>query len=112
MQAARENKEKLREPGAPEGNKNAAETKVPKSENGTFVSRGSNQSSYRIRRLRRDHPVIAERLERGEFKSVAAAEHGRLGGVPGVDAGGKRAERTIRTAVRANRRTRKSTVTM
>ena len=30
-------------------------------------------SAYRIAKLRRDHPEIADRLERGEFPSVAAA---------------------------------------
>lgn len=36
-------------------------------------SKGSTASSYRIKKLRRDHPEIAARLESGEFKSVAAA---------------------------------------
>lgn len=37
-----------------------------------YADRGTS-SSYRIARLRRDHPEIATRLEQGEFPSVAAA---------------------------------------
>ncbi|HEY7327296.1 MAG TPA: hypothetical protein VH592_06650 [Gemmataceae bacterium] len=35
---------------------------------------GSSSKKRRIRRLRRDHPEAAQRLERGEFKSARAAE--------------------------------------
>ena len=35
---------------------------------------GGNSSNYRIAKLKRDHPQIAERLEAGEFKSVSEAE--------------------------------------
>lgn len=34
---------------------------------------GSNQASYLLRRLARDHPLILEQYKRGEFKSVRAA---------------------------------------
>lgn len=35
--------------------------------------KGGNDSSYLTRRLKRDHPEIAEALAKGEFKSVRAA---------------------------------------
>jgi hypothetical protein len=54
---------------------------VTNSENVTSSERG-NASSYRVRRLRRDCPEAAERLERGEFKSVAAAERWARGEEP------------------------------
>jgi hypothetical protein len=41
-----------------------------------------NAASYRVRRLRRDCPEAAERLARGEFKSVAAAERFARGEEP------------------------------
>ncbi len=44
-------------------------------------SRG-NQASHRIRRLRRDHPAVAARLDAGEFKSVRAAERAARGEDP------------------------------
>jgi hypothetical protein len=40
---------------------------------GTCLSRGSNQASTIVRRLKRDHPDIAKALARGEFKSARAA---------------------------------------
>lgn len=41
--------------------------------NGTGLSRGSNQADTIVRRLKRDHPEIAEALARGEFASARAA---------------------------------------
>jgi len=35
---------------------------------------GSNSKEYRIAKLKRDHPDVAQRLIDGEFKSVSAAE--------------------------------------
>jgi hypothetical protein len=53
-----------------------------KSKNGHLATRGTNQASTRIRRLRRDHPDVAARLDAGEFKSVAAAERASRGEEP------------------------------
>lgn len=39
----------------------------------TKLKHGSTQSAYLLRRLARDHSIILERYERGEFKSVRAA---------------------------------------
>ncbi len=39
-----------------------------------IIIRGSTSASYRVAKLKRDHPEIAERLAAGEFKSVSAAE--------------------------------------
>ena len=55
---------------APHGANQHSE-EVPKN-NGT-PSRGSNQASYRLSRLKRDAPDYAERYVSGEFKSVSAA---------------------------------------
>ncbi len=46
--------------------------KVYEKDNCTPLPKG-NSSARRIARLKRDHPEAVERLERGEFKSVAAA---------------------------------------
>jgi len=43
-----------------------------KGDNGTF-SRGSNSADYLTARIKRDRPDIAERMQRGEFRSVRAA---------------------------------------
>lgn len=48
------------------------EEKGYKKENITF-NRGTS-AAYRVAKLKRDHPDIAERLAAGEFKSVSAAE--------------------------------------
>lgn len=45
-----------------------------KNENGILNPRGGNNQPYRIAKLKRDHPAIAERLELGEFKNVREAE--------------------------------------
>ena len=37
-------------------------------------SQGGNAAKYRIAKLKRDHPDIAERMANGEFKSVSEAE--------------------------------------
>jgi len=42
-----------------------------KIENSTFSNRSND---YRIAKLKRDHPKVADRLVAGEFKSVSAAE--------------------------------------
>ena len=44
-----------------------------KIENRIPISGGTN-SAYRIARLKRDHPELAERIMAGEFKSVSEAE--------------------------------------
>ncbi len=64
---ARRNREPLRDkPGAPEGNKNAAKNNVDKEPNDKHCSRPTGTSSRRrVRKLRRDHPEAAQRLERG-----------------------------------------------
>ena len=33
-----------------------------------------NSAEYRLQRLRRDHPAIADRYDSGEFRTVSAAE--------------------------------------
>ena len=38
------------------------------------ISMQGNSSTYRIAKLKRDYPEVAERLEAGEFKSVSEAE--------------------------------------
>ena len=43
------------------------------------VSIFGNSAHYRVGKLRRDHPAIADRLAAGEFKSVAAAERAAKG---------------------------------
>jgi len=43
---------------------------------------GGNAAVYRVRRLRRDAPEVAARLEAGEFRSVAAAERAARGEEP------------------------------
>jgi hypothetical protein len=78
MEAAQKNQG----PALPLGANQHTTKDVPKSENGTSYPRGSNQASTRVRRLRRDHRDIAERLEQGEFKSVAAAERAARGEEP------------------------------
>ena len=52
-------------------------SKGTKIENSTFI-RGTTKK-YRIAKLKRDHPEIAQRLMDGEFKSVSAAE--RVAGI-------------------------------
>lgn len=44
-----------------------------KIENGNLIS-GGNNSAYRVSRLKRDRPELAERIMAGEFKSVSEAE--------------------------------------
>ena len=69
--AAKQNPKPLRE----HGSNQHEEEDITNSENvmSSPVQQG-NAVSYRIRKLRRDHPEIAARLDAGEFKSVAAAE--------------------------------------
>lgn len=45
-----------------------------KNENGISTPRGGNNQPYRIAKLKRDYPAIAERLAQGEFKNVREAE--------------------------------------
>lgn len=49
-------------------------TKDSKNENGILGPRGGNNQPYRIAKLKRDYPAIAERLQSGEFKNVREAE--------------------------------------
>ena len=46
--------------------------KDSKIENG--IVSGGNNSAYRVSRIKRDHPQLAERILKGEFKSVSEAE--------------------------------------
>jgi hypothetical protein len=69
-------------PGAPEGNRNAAKDNGDKSENHNHCFERGTSATYRIRKLRRDCPEAAQKLERGEFKSVAAAERWARGEEP------------------------------
>jgi len=45
-----------------------------KNENGIITPKGGNNLPYRLAKLKRDHPAIAERLKLGEFKNVREAE--------------------------------------
>ena len=47
---------------------------VANSKKGNLTQYGSNAAKYRIAKLKRDHPDIAERMANGEFKSVSEAE--------------------------------------
>lgn len=57
------------------------DSKGNKNENITFAieQRGTGQP-YRIAKLKRDYPVIAQRLAQGEFRSVREAERAAGGG--------------------------------
>lgn len=59
-----------------------AREQVDNSENVNLNHNGGNQARYRIARLKRDYPDIAERLEGGEFKTVRAAERAAGMAVP------------------------------
>lgn len=66
----------LRARGAPEGNQNAKKNKEPIEQNKGSIrtfKRGDGHREYLTARITRDHPTIAERLERGEFRSVRQA---------------------------------------
>lgn len=57
---------------AMQGNSNAKKDRENSSNDVTAVFRG-NDASYLASRIKRDRPDIAQRLERGEFKSIRAA---------------------------------------
>lgn len=79
QQAARENKEPL----AANGEVGNGRPKVGLMETENIKpTLGGTSAAYRIRRLRRDCPEAAERLERGEFRTVAAAERWAKGEEP------------------------------
>ena len=79
-EAAKRKAQEVKEPIKSHGGARDADSKVTNSEIITLPqSNRGTSSSYRIARLRRDHPEVVERLERGEFPSVAAASRG---GVP------------------------------
>ena len=65
------------EGGAPEDNKNASKDKVYENGKCTPCLPKGNSKERRIARLKRDKPEAAQRLEHGEFKSVAAASGSR-----------------------------------
>jgi hypothetical protein len=70
---------------------NVQSANLYKKESCTSLPTG-NSSARRIARLKRDHPDIAERLDHGEFKSVAAAERavrgeGHLGKIGSIVVG-------------------------
>jgi len=75
VKVARENQEPLREkagrPSKPEMVLNSKNSTISKPSG--KPKKGSTSAKTRVKQLRRDHPEIAERLEKGEFKSVAAA---------------------------------------
>ena len=58
--------------GAPEGNKNAAKNNHGHIQ-GCYPSQNGTTTTYRIARLKRDYPAIAEGLAQGEYRSVRAA---------------------------------------
>jgi hypothetical protein len=66
MRKARENGEAARPRGR--------QPKGMNSENSNLQPSGSTAATTRIKRLRRDHPDVAARLDAGELRSVAAAE--------------------------------------
>jgi pilus assembly protein Flp/PilA len=73
QEAAAQNREALGKHGT-----NQHGEDITKTETVMFSRQGEgNRASYRIRRLRRDHPDVARRLDAGEFRSGAAA--GRRG---------------------------------
>ena len=49
-------------------------TKCDKTENVTIGSDRGNSATYRLGRIKRDHPELAARIMAGEFKSVSEAE--------------------------------------
>lgn len=67
---AKANKEPLNPNGRPTENfdkKEKHQSSEPKHQGGT-------SAAYKVKKLRRDHPEIAEKLENGEFKTVSEAE--------------------------------------
>jgi hypothetical protein len=79
QEKARENQEPLADHGEVG---NGRKVELTKSENVNSTHQGGNSSDYRIRKLRRDFPEVAAKLDRGEFKSVAAAERHARGEEP------------------------------
>jgi len=55
---------------------------VDKMKNVNSSDKGGNSQKYRIAKLKRDHPAIAQRLMDGEFKSVSEAERAAGVGKP------------------------------
>ncbi len=101
VKKAQEVTEPLKEVGRPvkeERDIEDREIMVTESENVTIIDlpqisetkQKGNSSEYRIKKLRRDHPEIVEKLEQGEYKSVAAAERAARGEEPEI----KRAKKT------------------
>jgi hypothetical protein len=78
-EVAKDHREPVRQPGEPIGGNGG---QVATIENRQLAPAGSNAASYRIRRLRRDDPEVAQRLDQGEFRSVAAAERAAGGEDP------------------------------
>lgn len=60
------------------------------------ANRGGNSSAYRVGKIKRDHPKVADRLANGEFKSVSAAERAASGAADNI----KRLERMRRDSSR------------
>lgn len=77
-QKTRDNPEPVKRIGRPTKNVSTSEEQKHFSES----SNGGTSADYRIRKLRRDHPEVAERLAAGQFKSVAAAERASRGEEP------------------------------
>ena len=81
------NAEKIKEeaqtvpPKNPHGTNQHSNLGVDNSENvnSSQVPKGGNKAAYRLAKLKRDHPDIADRVANGEFKSVAMAE--RVAGI-------------------------------
>jgi hypothetical protein len=58
----------------PHGTNRFAEDRDYKIENVMSINQQGNASTYRIAKLKRDHPDIAERLASGQFSNVREAE--------------------------------------
>jgi hypothetical protein len=81
QQAARQAALDNGEPLQPHGTNQHSGEEITNSET-VMSSPQGNAVSYRVRKLRRDCPEAAAKLERGEFKSVAAAERYARGEEP------------------------------
>jgi hypothetical protein len=81
--AALANPEPVRQTaGNPTGANQHTPRNPDKEENHKDSSQYGTSSAYRVRKLRRDHPEVADRLDAGEFPSVAAAERAAQGEEP------------------------------
>ena len=56
------------------GEHGGQKNQIDKTENIKLINEGGTSSAYRLGRIKRDHPELAERIIAGEFKSVSEAE--------------------------------------